>query len=1043
MTDPIVARWADAERILDDVLDLPVEARGARALALCGDDRELAAVVKRLLDASSSEALPPAHAFVQQALGAGGAGPDVPATVGPFRILRELGRGGMGRVLLGIREDLVGAPQVALKVLDRPVDTPEARRRFARERETLARLAHPNIARLFDGGVTADGRPYLVMEYVDGQPIDHHCRHRGLDVEARLALLRQVCEAVAFAHGHLVIHRDLKPANVLVDVHGQVKLLDFGIAKWLDELEAESPLTLTAHRVLTPSHAAPEQFRGEAITAATDVYQLGLLLYGVLTGLRAHGSDHATPEALRKAVCDTEPVRPSAAIEAGAATTPGDRTLARRVAGDLDAIVLKALRKEPTERYLSVEALRADLDNYLEHRPVNARHGTGWYATRKYVRRHPTAAAVLVALLGGLGAVLWQVRVTAVERDRAVAAESAAAAVNNFLVNELLAAPTPERAQGRELTVAEVLSVASKGVEEALKGAPDVQAKVRETLARSYLALGKFDDAAAHATAAQRLVQRDDREAPDVLAVRRLLVEIAYARGEGTSIRQEAADVHEISARRLGAGHSETLRAADIYGRVLTRLDELTAAEALLADADEAAAAPATAFEARVAVRSAHIETLRARGKFMAAERLAREQVDWLTARFGPTHASLVPAGRQLSASLTGLLRYEEAVTAAQAQVTLHEQLYGPDHPATGQAVNDLAVAYDRAARDMEAGEASRRALGIYQRALGPDHIQTARALRNVAIGTRRAGRAAEALPMYQQVAEILTRTLGELNPQAIAALDELGNAFMDLGRVHDARALRLRIKSLYERAAARNDVDSSLLEDYAIFLVHAEPEDLRQPAKAVALAERIVGETERKNFEYLRALALVQQAAGQKAAALATAKDASDLPAGIQSFLTENIIVGLMRELEPSALEGWLLARLERLRRERGPDEYLLSLTLDHLAVWQVKQGRRAEAEATRHEQLDVLSRAVPPGHFMFSSVKRDLGKLLMDRGALHQAEPLLKEGFEGAVASRRFTVKSRQIARDWLVEVYEKLGRPDEAKKYRDYVLPTFSDR
>ena len=354
--------------------------------------------------------MPPAAAnFVRAALTSHAPGAStVPDFVGPFRVLAELGRGGMGRVLLAVRDGLEGAPRVAIKVLDRQVDNAEARRRFDRERETLARLEHPHIARLYDGGVTADGVPYLVMEFVEGLAIDRHCDEHRLDLGARLALMRQVCEAVEFAHGRLVVHRDLKPANVMVDAHGQVKLLDFGIAKWIDDLDADSPLTLTSNRVLTPAYAAPEQYNGDAITAATDVYQLGLLLYTLLTGTRAHALSGTAPDAVRRAVCDTEPTRPSAVQQTGADAAVS-RPLARQLVGDLDAIVLKALRKDPRDRYGTVEALGRDLDNYRENRPVSARQGTGIYAVRKYVRRHPVpvaaAAGVLVASLIGMVAV--------------------------------------------------------------------------------------------------------------------------------------------------------------------------------------------------------------------------------------------------------------------------------------------------------------------------------------------------------------------------------------------------------------------------------------------------------------------------------------------------------------------------------------------------------------------------------------------------------------------------------------------------------------
>ncbi len=1048
MTDPLMARWADAERILDAVLDLPEAEQAAAALARCGGDDELAAIVRRLLDASHAD-MPAAAALMTDALAleAGAAGDSLPTHVGPFRILRELGRGGMGRVLLGVREGLAGAPRVAVKVLDRPMASSDARRRFDRERETLARLEHPHIARLHDGGVTADGTPYLVMEFVEGAPIDRHCEAQRLGVEARVRLLRQVCAAVEYAHGRLVVHRDLKPANVMVDTHGQVKLLDFGIAKWLDDLDAESPLTLTAHRVLTPAHAAPEQFLGGPITAATDVYQLGLLCYSVLTGARAHAAEGASTDAVRHAVCDVDPPLPSRAVLARSGAGLDDRTAARRLAGDLDAIVMKALRKDPRDRYATVEALRRDLDHHLADRPVSAHDGTRLYAVRKYVRRHPVpvaaAAGVLLASALGLVVVAWQARATAAERDRAVAAETAAEAVNAFLVNELLAAPTPERAQGRELTVVEVLGQASRRVGASLRDTPMVQGDVHETLARSYLALGRYDEARGHAREARRLLGGGG-DAIAEFRTRRLLVDVALADGTVKDLRPEADAI--VAGLRAAAGldHSDTLLAEATRGRVLETLDELTTAETVLRDADaRASASPAASTEARTAVRSAYLEVLLANGKPGMAEPLARALLEALTARYGATHPSLVPAGRLHARALTALLEYERAVTATDAQVRLHEQLYGPDHPATARAVHDLAVAYGRAARDAESFTAAERALDIRTRTLGLEHPDTMTSMRNVAISLRRSGRPAEALPLYRLVARNYATAFGELHPRAIQAADEVGSPLLDLGRVQEAREARRAVAARYARAAAQPDVDPSLLDNYATFLIDAEPEDLRDPARAVTFARRAVEITGRTDFEFVRTLALTLEAAGETREALATAREASALPDGILSFVTEDLIVRLARTVEPASIEPWLLARLDRLRRERGPDEYLQVRTLDHLARHYAATGRPADSEARVREELDVLARTVPPTHFMVGSAQGHLGERLMDRGALADAEPLLLKSFEAHVTSRRFVQSSRVRARDRLVRLYEAMARPDEARKYREYVLPTFSDR
>jgi len=314
--------------------------------------------------------------------------------IGPYELLREIGHGGMGTVYLAARADDEFRQTVALKLIRRGMDTDLVVSRFRNERQILASLHHTNIAALLDGGTTPGGNPYLVMEYVDGQPIDRYCEARRLPIRARLELFLLVCRAVQHAHARLVVHRDLKPGNILVTEDGQPKLLDFGLAKLLDpEVSAEK--TTTQQRFLTPSYASPEQIQGKPITTASDVYSLGVLLYQLLTGNRPYGSESSTAQEMSRAVCEEEPTRPSVAAlrgtdaEARAATrsaTP--RGLRRKLSGDLDAIILKALRKEPERRFAPVERLAADLRHHLEGRPVSARAGTTWYLASRFVATH-------------------------------------------------------------------------------------------------------------------------------------------------------------------------------------------------------------------------------------------------------------------------------------------------------------------------------------------------------------------------------------------------------------------------------------------------------------------------------------------------------------------------------------------------------------------------------------------------------------------------------------------------------------------------------
>lgn len=408
-------RWTHVRRLFEDASAFPPPERSAWLEGACAGDEDLRAEVERLLDASDA-----AGEFLEQpavtALGLASAAAPVgaavaePETIGPYRVLKRIGLGGMGVVYLARRDGLPDAPPVAVKVIKQGMDTELVVARFRHEHDILAGLDHPGIARLLDGGATEDGRPFFVMEHIEGEPIHHYCDRREHSISQRLELFLQVCDAVSYAHRHLVVHRDIKPGNILVTSEGAPRLLDFGLAKVLHPELAGDPIsrTITAVRMLTPDYASPEQVRGERVTTATDVYSLGVLLYELLTGRRPYRFAISTPEEIVRVVCEAEPEWP-----AGAA----------RLAPDLVNIVKMALRKEAQRRYASVDQLAEDIRRYLEGLPVLARKDTLAYRTGKFLRRHRAAVAattlVVAATITGLAATIWQARVAEVERARA------------------------------------------------------------------------------------------------------------------------------------------------------------------------------------------------------------------------------------------------------------------------------------------------------------------------------------------------------------------------------------------------------------------------------------------------------------------------------------------------------------------------------------------------------------------------------------------------------------------------------------------------
>ena len=525
-------RYGQVKQLFAAALEYAAAERADFLARACAGDDELRGEVESLLAHDE-----PASRFIEESafevtarlLAAGEAQALTAQRIGPYRVLDEIGRGGMGVVYLAVRDDDQFHKQVAIKLIKRGMDTDAVVRRFRNERQILADLEHPNIARLLDGGTTDTGLPYLVMEYVAGTPVTDYCDTQRLKTNERLHLFRTICAAVQSAHQNLVVHRDLKPSNILVTVDGTPKLLDFGIAKVLNaEAAAHAPeQTRTELRALTPDYASPEQVRGEKLTTASDVYSLGVILYELLTGHRPYRAGSAPPHELARVICEQVPTKPSTAVshvevvthgEAAPQTTITPETvsrardtqpdkLRRRLAGDLDNIVLKALRKEPARRYESAAQLAADIQRHLAGLPVSARKDTFKYRTAKFVRRNrlgvAAAALILLVMLGGLIATAWQARVAARERDQAREEKAKAEQLNKFLQG-ILSAASPEE-KGKDAKVIEVLHDAARRIDTELAGQPALKAQALQTIGETYNKLGLMDEAEESLRAALRI----------------------------------------------------------------------------------------------------------------------------------------------------------------------------------------------------------------------------------------------------------------------------------------------------------------------------------------------------------------------------------------------------------------------------------------------------------------------------------------------------------------------------------------------------------
>ncbi len=551
---------------------LPAADRMAYLESACGGDGELRGEVASLLAAlekADGVFQPLLQSLISTATH--GVSPDrrIGSTLGSYRIVRQIDSGGMGEVYEAVRDDGKFQRRVAVKFVRSTLSQGEMIRRFEAERSVQASLQHPNIAQLIDAGTTDDAIPYLIMEFVDGKRIDEYCDDHQLSITERLRLFLVVCAAVRFAHQHLVVHRDIKPGNILVASDGTPKLLDFGIAKLLSEEGTPDERTRTGLGFMTPDYASPEQLRGVKATTVSDVYALGMLLYKLLTGQKPYEFRSPLPFDMSQTILNTEPTKPSGkAVAITVAGTTAVR-IRRTLNGDIDAIVLMALRKEPERRYQSVQDLSDDIGRYLAHRPVAARRGEVRYRAGKFIRRNRAASIAFVivtlALVGGIGGVLWQAKRAQDERDFARLEEKKAKRINEFLQQMIAASDVNWYSHGRgpEATAVEILDDASDQLENDLQDEPAVKADLHRTIGNTYLALGRADKAVHHFTASLQLRRQSVAAGNHERMESEYYLAGAYA--HLSSSDTSAADSAETYYKRVIANLSRPSERGDIY----------------------------------------------------------------------------------------------------------------------------------------------------------------------------------------------------------------------------------------------------------------------------------------------------------------------------------------------------------------------------------------------------------------------------------------------------------------------------------------------
>jgi serine/threonine-protein kinase len=891
-------RWADADDSTRAAELKRIEAEHPtlypRLLAMIEADR--AAEAKDFL----AEAAPlPADAPPAQAAG---------TRLGAWELRETIGSGGMGQVWLATRSDGLYSGRAAVKLLHATRLDAQAQARFAREGEFLARLTHPHIAQLLDAGLTPDGTRYLVLEYVPGERIDHWCDARQLGIEARLRLFMQVCEAVAYAHSHLVVHRDLKPANILVTDEGHVKLLDFGVAKLLAEADDTelTELTRAAPAGLTPEYAAPEQIEGQPITTATDVYALGVVLFGLLSGARPYASTSRGVAALARAILE-EPPRsltnalresPAAALSRGASLA----SLEQALRGDLQTIVAKALKKPAHERYATVQEFREDLQRHLDHQPVSAQPDTFRYRAKKFAQRNRIQVAaltgVMLSLVLGITATAWQWRSAAQEADRT----KAVIKVLTHIFTDL----APEETGKAQVSVLDLLRKGWGQAKEDLQADPALRAEVARPLGLMLQHAGDMTAALdAMTISRQHLVDTGQTETSQYLQV---MQSLAYMKSRVGQTEDAKALLAELIAAAQRMGKATTVEAVNAQielGEIARREGKLTEAQTQLAEAAALAARHLGASHpSHVHALQEQAIALRELGRWVDARRVltavvehtpSTRPLDGLVARYDMAILEL------------DLGQYREAASQLQALVDELNKFYGKDDTYTIYGLTSLAISYFHSGEHGKADAALKDALGRAARSSEPDVRQIVQTI--AARHALRRDRCDQAEPLlHENLAHFESRD-STSRPFAERNRMLLAECQLRRGRLTDAqRLLQVTLKHQHEIYGSRH------VDLWPTIMLQAIAIDAEQGASAAAPAYDTAsamaltllppGHPDRKKVAVLRDLARyrVEPTAQHRSALAASIRAYGDVLAKRPDGQTFSVLSRELLEQGPTA---------------------------------------------------------------------------------------------------------------------------------------------
>jgi len=969
-------RWEKIQSLFEKALELESSERESYLKSACDDDKELFDEVISLLHADEK----------QHSIFAGSAADYIAVDdanldgkiFGNYRAVKQIGSGGMGSVYLAERADGVFEQKVALKIVKPGMNSHEIITRFEEERQILARLQHPNIARLLDGGISELGLPYFTMEYVEGKPITAFCDEKNLTIEQRLELFKKVCEAVLYAHQNLVIHRDIKPNNILVQEDGTVKLLDFGIAKVFEEEEEEKFVTRTGMRVMTPEYASPEQVRGEPVSTATDIYSLGLILYQLLTGCPPYEVTSTSALEMERIICLTEPQKPSTMITKIFSSAPDSKQkaspdfisrkrkttipkLKKRISGDLDNICLMAIRKEPERRYSSIAQFITDIDSHLNELPVSARKSTAGYRTKKFIQRHKVGVVVatISVILIAIVTTFYTIQL-AEERDRAQLEAEKSKKVSEFLAG-IFEVSDPEQSKGESITARELLDNGVKRIESELSDQPEVLANMLGVTGNVYKSLGLYDNAL---VLLQRAYSINDsllgNNSPETAKSINDLANLNFAMGDYESAIKKFKEAIEQRKNIYGEESLEAAESMNDLAMVLREEGDYDQSEKLLS--------------ASLAIRN----------KLLSSESMEVAQ-------------SL----NNLALLKEDMGEFEKAKKLLEEALQKKEKIYGKIHPSVTETMGNLAFLLQQMGEYEEASKLFNETVEIDKKLFGDLHPVVSTDLYNLASNTALMGDLNAAEKLYEEVLKLDKELLGEEHPYIALDLNNLAGIYSDKGDYEKAENLYKESLNLNKKIYGSDHPEvATSLSNLGVMYNRWRKYDLAEPLLKSALDMRI-------------------KLLGEKH------------PNTVTSM---NIYASLMtsKKKYKQAVEQYrksLSLRVEMLGEDH-PQTANAYLGLGN-ALIETKDYEEAEEKLIRG--LEAYKLKLSPDHWNISYSESLLGKCYSNEGKYGEAEELLLKAYDNLLDKRgssdRLTISTLKI----LIKNYERWGKSNQAEKYR----------